>query len=59
MPPLNCVQQWRMCLAERALRDGDTTVGALAASLGYASESAFKRRTGVAPRAYRAAAQRS
>jgi AraC-like DNA-binding protein len=46
-----------MRLAERALRDDDTPMSALAHSLGYTSDSsfsnAFKRVTGMAPRRYR------
>ena len=46
-----------MRLAEGALRDGDTTIAALAAELGYASESsfshAFQRVTGTTPGRYR------
>jgi len=46
-----------MRLAERALREEDISVGALARSLGYASESAFnnafKRAIGDAPKRYR------
>ncbi|MGD0189681.1 MAG: AraC family transcriptional regulator [Rhizomicrobium sp.] len=59
--PLAYLTQWRMRLAERALRDDDGSVGLLARSLGYASESAFsnafKRVTGHAPRRYRTAAR--
>jgi AraC-like DNA-binding protein len=46
-----------MLLAQRALRDGDVRVGALATELGYASESAFsnafKRVVGESPMRYR------
>jgi AraC-like DNA-binding protein len=49
--------QWRMRLAERALRDGDAAIASLGYSLGYASESAFsnafKRLVGQAPARYR------
>jgi AraC-like DNA-binding protein len=59
MPPLTYLQHWRIRLAQQALRTEDTSVAALAAALGYTSESAFstafKRRTGMAPRAYRSA----
>ncbi len=48
--PLSYLADWRMRLAERALREEDTPVAVLARSLGYASESAFsnafKRVTG-------------
>jgi AraC-like DNA-binding protein len=73
VPPLTYLNRWRMLLAQRALRDGDVRVGALAAELGYSSESAFstafKRELGESPLRYRnrvcgepsarAAAQRS
>lgn len=59
--PLTYLTGWRMRLAQRALREDDTSVAELAGSLGYASESAFsnafKRVTGVAPRTYRSAAR--
>lgn len=58
VPPLTYLNDWRMMLAQRALRDGDTRVGALAAKLGYTSESAFsnafKRSVGLSPLRYRA-----
>lgn len=57
IPPLAYLVRWRMLLARRALRDGDARVGSLAASLGYASESAFstafKREVGESPLRYR------
>ncbi len=57
--PLTYLTEWRMHLAERALREEDTPVAVLARSLGYASESAFsnafKRATGSAPKRYRTA----
>ncbi|NUS00845.1 MAG: AraC family transcriptional regulator [Kribbellaceae bacterium] len=57
VPPLTYLTNWRMRLAERALRDGDMPLSALARSLGYTSDSAFstafKRVNGVAPRRYR------
>ncbi|MET7759929.1 AraC family transcriptional regulator [Streptomyces sp. NPDC005389] len=56
-PPLSYLVRWRMVLAQRALRDGDTRVGALAGELGYGSESAFstafKRVVGESPLRYR------
>ena len=56
-PPLTYLSHWRMVLAQRALRDPDLRIAALAAQLGYGSESAFstafKREVGVAPRHYR------
>ncbi|GAB3238248.1 AraC family transcriptional regulator [Kineococcus gypseus] len=51
------LSRWRMALAQRALRDPDLRIGALATELGYASESAFstafKREVGEAPSHYR------
>lgn len=59
--PLAYLAEWRMRLAQRMLREEDTSVLELAESLGYASESAFshafKRITGMAPRNYRSAAR--
>ncbi|MGW7686103.1 AraC family transcriptional regulator [Kribbella sp. NPDC054772] len=61
VPPLTYLLNWRMRLAERALRDDDQPLSALARSLGYMSDSAFsnafKRVNGVAPRRYREAAR--
>jgi AraC-like DNA-binding protein len=61
LSPLAYLTQWRMLLAERDLREGDSPVAALAHSLGYTSESAFsnayKRHTGVAPKRYRTTAR--
>lgn len=57
--PLTYLAQWRMRLAERILRQADTSVSEIASSLGYASESAFsnafKRVTGTRPSDYRSA----
>jgi AraC-like DNA-binding protein len=57
VPPLTYLSQWRMTLAQRALRDDDTRIAQLAARLGYGSESAFstafKREVGVSPLRYR------
>jgi len=59
--PLTYLAEWRMRLAQRALRDEETSVAALARSLGYGSESAFsnafKRIVGRSPKAYRSAAR--
>ncbi|MFI5952502.1 AraC family transcriptional regulator [Cryptosporangium sp. NPDC051539] len=56
-PPVAYLTRWRIRLAERALRETDTTVAALASELGYASESsfshAFARTVGVSPGRYR------
>ena len=58
VPPLTYLGRWRMLLAQRALRDGDARVAALAEELGYGSESAFstafKRVVGESPLRYRA-----
>ncbi|MEA1676517.1 AraC family transcriptional regulator [Nitrospirillum sp. BR 11163] len=55
--PLTYLTEWRMRLAERALREGATPVAVIGQSLGYTSESAFstafKRVTGNSPKAYR------
>jgi AraC-like DNA-binding protein len=55
--PLTYLTEWRMRLAQRALREGNAPVSELAALLGYGSESAFsnafKRVTGDAPKRYR------
>jgi len=57
MPPLTYLSRWRILLAQRALRDSDVRVGALAGELGYSSESAFstafKREVGESPLRYR------
>jgi AraC-like DNA-binding protein len=57
--PLTYLTEWRMRLAERALREDTTPVATLGRSLGYSSESAFsnafKRVTGNSPRAFRSA----
>jgi AraC-like DNA-binding protein len=62
-PPLAYLIAWRMLLARRALRSGDTRVGALAFELGYSSESAFStafaRHVGVSPLAFRASLRAS
>jgi AraC-like DNA-binding protein len=56
--PLTYLTEWRMRLAERALREERTPVAVVARSLGYGSESAFsnafKRVKGISPTAYRA-----
>jgi AraC-like DNA-binding protein len=57
IPPLTYLAEWRIRLAERTLREGNTPVAVVARSLGYTSESAFsnafKRMTGHSPKAYR------
>jgi AraC-like DNA-binding protein len=61
--PLTYLAEWRMRLAERALRNEKTPVAIIAQSLGYTSESAFsnafKRVTGNSPRTYRRTVQLS
>jgi len=53
--PLTYLAEWRMRLAERTLREGNTPIAVVARSFGYASESAFsnafKRMTGQSPKA--------
>ena len=60
LAPLGYVTDWRMALAREQLRAGDTGLGAIARSLGYASEfsfaAAFKRHHGIAPGRWRATA---
>ena len=60
--PLAYLTKWRMRLAQRALREEDSSIGEVAASVGYTSESAFsnafKRVTGMAPRNYRSSVRR-
>ena len=55
--PLTYLAQWRMRLAERALREEKRPIALIAQTLGYASESAFsnafKRITGQSPKAFR------
>lgn len=55
--PVTYLTEWRMRLAENALREETTPISVLARTLGYASESAFsnafKRVTGSSPTAYR------
>jgi AraC-like DNA-binding protein len=62
VPPLTYLLNWRMHLAERALREDNAQVSAVALSLGYTSESAFsnafKRVMGQAPKRYQREAAR-
>ena len=57
IPPLTYLNQWRMLLARRALRERDLPITALATELGYVSDSAFstafKRVVGESPLRYR------
>jgi AraC-like DNA-binding protein len=59
VPPLTYLTEWRMRVAERALRDDDASIGVIAQALGYGSESAFsnafKRCVGVSPKNFRLA----
>jgi AraC-like DNA-binding protein len=63
MPPVSYLNHWRMLMAQRALKDGETRIGPLAARLGYGSESAFsnafKREVGVPPSHYRRQVRRA
>jgi AraC-like DNA-binding protein len=55
--PLAYLTQWRMRLAQRAMREANPSLSELSQQLGYSSESAFsnafKRVTGSSPRSYR------
>ncbi|MGW5561245.1 AraC family transcriptional regulator [Micromonospora sp. NPDC003944] len=55
--PLEYLTGWRIELAADRIRRGSDTVASIAQSVGYGSESAlsvaFKRTTGLSPRAYR------
>ena len=58
--PISYLTEWRMRLAEQALRKGRAQIGDVGRSLGYASESAFsnafKRVTGHSPRHFKSPA---
>lgn len=60
--PLTYLTEWRMHLAERALRERTTPIAVVARSLGYSSESAFsnafRRIKGSSPTAYRGGSAR-
>ena len=62
VPPRTYLNNWRMLVAQRELRAGDTRIRALALQLGYSSESAFstafKRSVGESPLQYRARERR-
>jgi AraC family transcriptional regulator, alkane utilization regulator len=55
--PIEYVTGWRMQLASERLRNGNDTIGTIAADVGYESEAAFnrafKRVTGVTPGVWR------
>ena len=56
LTPMAYVRRWRIHLARRALRDGNSTVSSIAYELGYLSEAAFRasfrQETGLSPREY-------
>jgi len=56
-PPMAYLTGWRLSLAADLLRDPDTTVGAVAAQVGYSSpfalSAAFKRVRGISPKDHR------
>ena len=56
-PPRSYLNNWRMLVAQRELRSGDTRIRSLALELGFSSESAFstafKRSVGESPLHYR------
>ncbi|MCC3300707.1 AraC family transcriptional regulator [Arthrobacter sp. zg-Y895] len=56
-PPRSYLNNWRMLVAQRELRSGDTRIRSLALDLGFSSESAFstafKRSVGESPLHYR------
>jgi AraC-like DNA-binding protein len=62
-PPLSYLTRWRMKKAARMLREGRSTLAAIATSVGYESEAAFskafKRAIGSSPGAYRRAGRGS
>ena len=57
LPPMSYLTRWRMLLAGQRLRESSDTIGQIAATVGYESEStfsrAFTREMGVAPGAWR------
>jgi AraC-like DNA-binding protein len=61
--PLTYLTEWRMRLAERALREENSPIAVIGQALGYSSESAFstafRRVTGHTPKTYRVAARAS
>jgi len=61
-PPMAYLTSWRLALAADLLREPDTTIGAVAEQVGYASSfalsTAFKRVRGISPREHRSLATR-
>lgn len=59
--PIEYLIQWRMRLAQDALRHSNQTISQLALTMGYESESAFstafRRVTGHSPRQFRDSAR--
>jgi AraC-like DNA-binding protein len=57
VPPIQYLAQWRMQLASRLLREGQSSVLSIALRVGYDSEAAFgrafKRLVGMPPAAWR------
>ena len=56
LTPMGYLRSWRIHMARRALRDGQSTVSSIAFELGYHSEAAFRtsfrQETGQSPREY-------
>jgi AraC-like DNA-binding protein len=61
-PPIKFLTGWRLALAADLLREPDTTIGSVAAQVGYGSpfalSIAFKREHGISPQEHRARAAR-
>ena len=61
-PPMTYLTGWRLALAADRLRDTDQTIGTVSRAVGYASpftfSTAFKRRYGQSPLAWRQGADR-
>ncbi len=59
-PPMTFLTEWRLTLAADLLRESELTLAAVAARVGYATpfglSTAFKRRFGLSPTMFRAAA---
>ncbi len=54
-PPMQYLANWRMQLAAGQLSGGSASIAAIAESVGYESEAAFKRNLGTAPASWRKA----